>query len=130
MSILLHRRQRSIGAGSMLPSRAKCLASASPAKRPTSLKAPHFGVWRNKLAALKLHIRGLRVGDQEIERLTNVGQALIAWQLLELAMTRRALSQLIIEVTGADQGYSDSNDGRWWPTVRGIVAEAGVAFAM
>jgi hypothetical protein len=71
-----------------------------------------FGVWRNKLASLKLHIRGLRVGDREIESLTNVGQALIASRLLELAISPEALSVLIKREVGGARGYSPRNVGR------------------
>jgi hypothetical protein len=88
----------------------------------------NFGVWRSQLEELDAQVPAMKLEIRDFEVLTNVGQALIAARLLNLPMTRRAVSQLITLVVGANQGYSDSSVGRWLSTAQGLVpgAEVGI----
>ena len=72
-----------------------------------------FGVWRNRLAALDERFHGTRIRAHEIEGLTNVGQALIASELLHLETSENDLSTLITTVVGRGHGYSQPSVSRW-----------------
>jgi hypothetical protein len=84
----------------------------------------NFGKWRIRLTALDARVRALPLDTRDFEGVTNVGQALIASQLLNLRTTQQAVSQLIIGIVGAGHGYSQGKLSQWFSTAQGIVTKA------
>jgi hypothetical protein len=68
----------------------------------------------------------MELTDRDFEGLTNVGQALIASQLLWLPTSPSDLCAMIKGAVVGVRGYSRGNVGRWSSTAKDIVAGEGV----
>jgi hypothetical protein len=85
----------------------------------------NFREWRNRLTALDARLPEMKPTGRDFEGVTNVGQALIASQLLWLPTSPSDLSAMIKGVVVRVRGYSRRNVGRWSSTAKDIVAGAG-----
>jgi hypothetical protein len=85
-----------------------------------------FRQWRNRLTALDEQLCELRVGAREFESLTNIGQGLVASELVDSPTSQDALSAMIFGGVGDGPGCSQPNLGCWLPKGRIVVDWGGV----
>ena len=86
----------------------------------------NFREWQNRLTSFDARLPEMELTDREFEGVTNVGQALIASQLLWLPTSPSDLSAMIKGAVVGVRGYSRRNVGRWLPTAKDIVAGEAV----